>query len=82
MLKSVDSIDSSFNFFKNSFFFFFRFFFHVDLFSFHYIDIMLFSLIEIMREIIAFKFDREDNNQNVVDQIEMSMRQMQKMRFN
>ena len=81
MLKSVDSIDFSFNFFKNSFFFF-RFFFHVDLFSFHYIDIMLFSLIEIMREIIAFKFDREDNNQNVVDQIEMSMRQMQKMRFN
>ena len=80
MLKSVDSIDFSFNFFKNSFFF--RFFFHVNLFSFHYINIMFFFFIEIMRETIAFKFNRENSNQNVVDQIEMNMRQMQKMRFN
>ena len=68
MLKSVDSIDFPFNFFKNSFFFF-RFFFHVGLFSFHYIDIMSFFFIEIMREIIAFKFDCLNSYQNVVDQI-------------
>ena len=37
---------------------------------------------EIMREIIAFKFDRENNNKIIVDSIEMNMRQMQKMRFN
>ena len=80
MLKSVDSIDFSFNFFKNSFFF--SFFFHVDLFSFHYIDIMFFFFIEIMREIIAFKFDRENINKIIVDSIEISMRQMQKMRLN
>ena len=43
---------------------------------------MFFLFIEIMRETIAFKFDRENNNQNVVDQIEVSMRQMQKMRSN
>ena len=35
-----------------------------------------------MRETIAFKFDRENSNQNVVNQIEMNMRQIQKMRFN
>ena len=66
MLKSVDSIDFSFNFFKNSFFFF-RFFLHVDLFSFHYIDIMSFFFIEIMRETITFKFDRENINKIIVD---------------
>ena len=38
--------------------------------------------IEIMREIITFKFDRENNNKIIVDSIEMNMRQMQKMRFN
>ena len=40
MLKSVDSINFSFNFFKNLFFF--RFFFYVNLFLLHYIDIMFF----------------------------------------
>ena len=29
-----------------------------------------------MREIIAFKFDREDINKIIVDSIEISMRQM------
>ena len=81
MLKSVDSIDFSLNFFKNSFFFSI-FFSCKSVFILLYRYYVFFFFIEIMREIIAFKFDRENSNQNVVDQIEMNMRQMQKMRFN
>ena len=76
MIRSIfRSIFSKIRFFF-SFFFSCRFVF-ISLYWYY-----VFFFIEIMREIITFKFDRENINKIIVDSIKINMRQMQKMRLN